>query len=299
METNKKFEGDIVAKPGTVYEYEEITGSVYASGADTKTSFPKLTTVGGYVDASGADTKTSFPKHAKVGGYVDASGADTKTSFPKLTTVGGYVYASGADTKTSFPKLTTVGGYVDASGADTKTSFPKLTTVGGYVDARGAEHVKTNDPSALEMCRKNIFHANLKLGYYYVDGILARLVNRKGKVARVVICGKTAVSYVVEDARGNYSHGVTLAEARSGLMFKLSSRDTSIFKKWTRDTKVSSADAIMAYRAITGACEQGTRHFCEGLGKLPDSLTVGEVIERTNGQYGSKEFSQFFEKAKA
>ena len=79
------------------------------------------------LDARNADTKTAFPKLTTVGGYLDARGADTKTAFPKLTTVGGYLYASGADTKTAFPKLTTVGGYLDASGADTKTAFPKLT----------------------------------------------------------------------------------------------------------------------------------------------------------------------------
>ncbi len=164
--------------------------------------------------------------------------------------------------------------------------------------ARGVQaSVRTNDPSAVETCQKNIFHANLKLGYYYVDGILSRLVNRRGKVARVVICGKTETSYVVEDARGNYSHGATLAEARSGLMFKLSSRDTSSFKKWTHTTKVSLPEAITAYRAITGACEMGTRHFCDGLGKLPESLTIGEAIKITKGQYGAEAFAGFFAEA--
>jgi hypothetical protein len=146
------------------------------------------------------------------------------------------------------------------------------------------------------VARKSIFHANLKLGYYYVDSILARLVNRKGKVARVIICGRTAMSYVVEDGNGNYSHGSTLAEARKGLLFKLSSRDTSVFKKWTLKTTVSLREAIVAYRSITGACEQGTRHFCEGLGKLPERLTVGEAIKMTDGQYGSKAFADFFVK---
>ena len=108
-------QGDLVAKPGTVYQFEQITGSLYASGADTKTAFPKLTTVGGSLDASGADTKTAFPKLTTVGGSLDARGADTKTAFPKLTTVGGYLDARGADTKTAFPKLTTVGSYLYAS----------------------------------------------------------------------------------------------------------------------------------------------------------------------------------------
>ena len=200
-----------------------------------------------------------------------------------------------ADTKTAFPRLQTVGGSVDASGADTKTAFPRLQTVGGSVDASGDKSgIKTNDQSAAETCCRNIFQANLKLGYYFVDGILARIVNRKGRVARVVICGKTAMSYVVEDGNGNYSHGATLAEARGGLIYKLSSRDTSVFKKWKRESVVTLAEMIGAYRAITGACEQGTRHFCEGLGKLPERLTVGEAVELTKGQFGSDAFAKFF-----
>ena len=58
----KTHQGDLIAEAGVVYDYEKITGSLYASGADTKTAFPKLTTVGGSLDASGADTKTAFPK---------------------------------------------------------------------------------------------------------------------------------------------------------------------------------------------------------------------------------------------
>jgi hypothetical protein len=276
MSDDKKiFQGDLTAKPGVIYEYERITGYLHASGADTKTSFPKLTTVGG---------------------SLDARGADTKTSFPKLTTVGGSLYANGADTKTSFPKLTTVGGSLDANGADTKTSFPKLTTVGGSLDARGADtsEIKANARAAPEICRRNIFEANLKIGYYFADGILARLINRKGRVARVIICGKKDRSYVVDDGNGNYSHGATLKEARDGLIYKLSSRDTSIFEKWTRKTTVSLADAIKAYQAITGACESGTRHFCEQSGQLPNKLTIEDAIKRTQGQYGSDSFAKFF-----
>lgn len=52
--------GNLTAEPGKVYEFEEITGSLDVSGADT--TFPKLTTIGGHLNASGADTKASFPK---------------------------------------------------------------------------------------------------------------------------------------------------------------------------------------------------------------------------------------------
>ena len=193
-------------------------------------------------------------------------------------------------------QFTEITGYIDARGADTRTAFPKLASVGGSIDARGDfSHVKTNDPTAAVACRRNIFETNLKIGYYSVDGILAVLINRRGRVARVIIAGKTEISYVVDDGNGNYSHGETLQKAREGLIYKLSSRDTTAFKSWKKTTTVSLADVIKAYRAITGACEQGTRNFCEKLGKLPEKLTINEAIELTKGQYGSQAFAAFFE----
>jgi hypothetical protein len=277
--------GDLVAQPGVVYDFEEVGGYLDASGADTKTAFPKLTSVGGSLDARGADTKTAFPKLTSVGGSLDASGADTKTAFPKLTSVGGSLYASGADTKTAFPKLTSVGGFLYASGADTKTAFPKLTSV--------------NEPGVTERvvaaCRKMLFETFLASGFYFADGILSQLVSRRGRVARVIVCGKRDVSYVVEDGQGNYSHGATLEEVRRGLIYKLTSHDTSEFKAWKATTVVSLADAIKAYRAITGACEAGVRGFVEQVSDLPEKLTVAEVIKRTKGHYGADAFAKFFE----
>lgn len=52
------------------------------------------------------------------------------------------------------------------------------------------------------------------------------------RVARVIVCGKTEMSYVVDDDNGNYSHGKTLKEARESLKFKISNRDTSEFRAW-------------------------------------------------------------------
>ena len=82
--TTKIHVGDLNAQAGVVYDFVEIKGCLHASGADTKTAFPKLTAVGGYLDATGADTKTAFPKLTAVGVCLHASGADTKTAFPRL-----------------------------------------------------------------------------------------------------------------------------------------------------------------------------------------------------------------------
>jgi len=295
-------QGDLVAKPGTVYQFEQITGSLYASGADTKTAFPKLTTVGGSLDASGADTKTAFPKLTTVGGSLDASRADTKTAFPKLTTVGSYLYARGADTKTAFPKLTTVGGSLDASGADTKTAFPKLTTVGGYLDASGAD-TKTAFPkltkkdagdSAKNFCRAALVAALSLHGFTLEDGILARVISSRGGVKRVRIVGQAKISYIVQ-RDGHTAHGATLSEARADLLLKMGNRDTTPYRNWTTETKASLQEMIVAYRTITGACQQGVSHFLTSK-NYKGKLSVQFVINETQGRYGHETFKKFFTK---
>ena len=56
---------------------------------------------------------------------------------------------------------------------------------------------------------------------------------------------------------------------------------------------VSKADAIRAYRTITGACEEGTKAWVEAR-QTPEALTVFSLIELTRGAYGSAQFEKFF-----
>ena len=212
------------------------------------------------------------------------------------TKVTGSIYASGADTRAAFPKLTSVGGSIDASGADTKAAFPKLTSVGGYIDASGAESVKQNDSDGarrcVERCRSALFSAFAAAGFSFADGVLARIVSQRGPVSRVVICGKTEISYLVTDGEA-WSHGKTLVEARDGLLYKIGKRDPSEFKGWALDRVVSRHDAIRAYRVITGACEGGVRAWMEQR-QTPEFLTVREIIVLTKGAYGADSFAKFF-----
>ena len=271
---NEVFEGDITVKSGVVYSYTKITGSINARGADTKTAFPRLQSVGGYVDAS----------------------ANAKLSLPVCTSVGGYVYAS-ANAKLSLPVCTSIGGSVDAS-ANAKLSLPVCTSIGGYVYAReNAElslpkNFKQNDPTALQRCRAILLSTFADAGFSFADGILARIVSKRGPVSRVVLCGHTEVSYLLTDGE-SFSHGKTLAEARDGLLYKIGSRDTTEFKAWKMDREVSKRDAIRAYRTITGACETGTRAWMEQH-EIPEKITVKGIIDLTKGAYGSESFRNFF-----
>ena len=297
---NATHHGNLIAKPGTVYQFEQITGSLDARGADTKTAFPKLTTVGGGLDASGAYTKTAFPKLTTVGGYLYARGADTKTAFPKLTTIGGYLDARGADTKTAFPKLTTIGGSLYASGADTKTAFPKLTTIGGSLYASGADTKtafpkltkKNADDSARAFCRAALASALSLHNLTLEDGILARVIGCRGGVKRVRIVGQAKISYIVQ-REGYTAHGATLGEARADLLLKMGNRDTTPYQNWTTETKASLQEMIIAYRTITGACQRGVSHFLTSK-NYKGKLSVQFVINETQGRYGHDTFKSFF-----
>ena len=127
--------------------------------------------------------------------------------------------------------------------------------------------------------------------YRIFDGIFCEVLEHKRNVYKVKIIDK--ISYVVSNGEF-YSHGETIKEAKESLIYKLSNRDCSEYKKWTLDTPITKEQAIKSYRAITGACEFGTRHFVESLDKKPRKLTPRKVIALTAGQYGSDKYREFF-----
>jgi hypothetical protein len=245
-----------------------------------------LTAVGEHVIVED-DCNTSFPSLIAVGRFIDASGADTRSSFPRLTSADS-IYVDGADTRACFPRLTSAR-YIDARGADTRESFPRLTminTFDGNIDISKVQIVSE------AKCRELLEAAFLRSGYSFADNILAKIIEQKGKVAHIQICGKRDISYLVTDGKA-YSHGATLNEARDGLLYKISSRDPSEFRSWTLNKVVSKRDAIRAYRVITGACEGGVREWMDGK-EIPESLRVSEIIALTKGAYGSEVFAKFF-----
>ena len=192
--------------------------------------------------------------------------------------VTGYIYAQNSEAK--FPNLTSVGGYIDAR--EYKGEFPK--------------NVKQNDIKAKTKCRKSLDKSFEKSGHSFADNILSAIVQKRGNVCRVKICGKTTISYLVTQGEA-YSHGATLSEARNGLMFKISKRDTSEFKSWTLDKIISKREAIRSYRMITGACEQGVRQWVSQR-ETPNKISVGNVIKLTEGEYGYDAYAKFFQEVK-
>jgi hypothetical protein len=212
-----------------------------------------------------------------------------------LQTVGGNVYVHGS---AKLDALQTVGGNVYVHGS-AKLDAPALQTVGGNVSVYDsakldAPNLKEKDtPEARAKAKAALDGALKEKGMVLADGILSHIIHERGNVTITHRVASDKREYLVRDGEHS-AHGETLAEAMADLKYKRSSRDTSQFKAWTRETEVSLEDAILAYRSITGACAAGVRGFCEGR-ELPERLTVARAITETRGQYGADEFAKFFE----
>lgn len=133
------------------------------------------------------------------------------------------------------------------------------------------------------------------------DNILSEIIyTRKGKgciVYKVKNHGSEKETYLIF-RDGIFSHGETVKKAKEGLIYKISDRDTSKYENYTKETIVSIEEAIKMYRAITGACEEGTRYFVENHKNLPKKATIEEVIKITEGQYNHESLVKFFENKK-
>ena len=127
-----------------------------------------------------------------------------------------------------------------------------------------------------------------------MDGIFSKVVSQKGNVWKVRAIGKQDVTYLVTDGQGRWSHGDTLQAARDDLIYKIGNRDTSRYADMTMESVLPFAEAIEAYRVITGACAAGTRHFVQSLASVKDAYSIREICELTKGQYGAERFRAFF-----
>lgn len=182
--------------------------------------------------------------------------------------------------KNDYSKLEKVTGYVDISENATLQA-DALTSIGGYVDIS-------------EKTKKINFESFLKNGYLYADNILAKIIEKKKNVYKIKICGQTNVSYCIQDGE-DFSHGDTIKEAKDGLLYKISNRDTSKYKNYNLKTILTLKESIGMYRVITGACESGTRYFVETVLKdKKEKYTVQEVINLTRGQYNHEKLVEFF-----
>ena len=212
-----------------------------------------------------------------------------------LTTIGGNLYVYG-QASLQADALTTIGGdlYVNSQAS---LQADALTTIGGdlYVNSPASLNAPKLDRNK-KITRKQLARHFEKKGFVFADGILQKKISKKQVGSLTIYKTKKLASdesgYVVFDGE-NYSHGKTIKQAKDDLIFKLTSRDTSEFKKWKVTDKKPIKDLVMAYRSITGACEFGVKQFVSQNVKKT-KYSVKEVIELTKGQYGSDKFKGFF-----
>ena len=115
------------------------------------------------------------------------------------------------------------------------------------------------------------------------------VISHKGKVKKIRYENGNE-GYVVTNGQVS-AHGKTIKEARDDLAFKLMSRDVEQFKNMPMSTKKTADEWALVYRAITGACRQGTEQFMKSR-KLKDSYTLKEILKETEGAYGFDKFKE-------
>ena len=216
--------------------------------------------------------------------------------YPYTEITGNVSADSVKDFRATFPHLKKAGGYLYLRGLTSLPANAKLTAGGGlYLSGlTSPTNHRGNNPIARGIAREAVMAAFAAIGYSFADNVLAKIVQTRGAVSRVVICGKSEASYLVTDGEA-WSHGKTLKEARDGLMFKIGKRDKTEFAAWKLDKVVSKRDAIRAYRTITGACEGGVRSWLDAR-QTPEKITVQGIVEITKGAYGADAFKAFFSK---
>ena len=131
--------------------------------------------------------------------------------------------------------------------------------------------------------------------YIKCDGILTEVISKKGNVYRVKKLEDTVVSYLVTDGHGKWSHGETLKEARDDLIFKIGDVDKSKFENLQLSDSLSFAECIECYRVVTGACSFGVKNFlARKIKRRKKSYKISEIVDLTEGEYGSDIFMEFF-----
>lgn len=131
--------------------------------------------------------------------------------------------------------------------------------------------------------------------YISVDGVFTEVIGHRGNVWRVKKLYSDKVFYLVSDGNGKYAHGNTLKEAKHDLLYKLDVRNKDDFADLTLESEISFEDAIICYRVITGACSLGVNEYIEErIGERFETESIKNIIKRTEGEYGNKEFAEFF-----
>ena len=183
------------------------------------------------------------------------------------------------------------GGSLDLENCTNITALPEGLTVGGSLYLQGTN---ITDTSKVNRNFPEVIYKENK--FLWCDGILTH-IKRKRKFGKFTFFyGKIKGKNVIFDGQ-NYAHCKDFKAGVIDLEFKAAKdRGAEQYKGLTLDSVVKYEDAVIMYRVITGACQQGTQSFLDGLREIKDEYTVREIIQITSGHYGSGVFKSFFDK---
>ena len=130
--------------------------------------------------------------------------------------------------------------------------------------------------------------------FIFCDGILTHIKKERKFGKFTFFYGKIKGKSVIFDGE-NYAHCKDFKSGVIDLEFKAAkNRGSEQYEGLTLDSVVKYEDAIVMYRVITGACQQGTQSFIDSLREIKNEYTIREIVELTKGRYGSSVFSDFF-----
>lgn len=180
-----------------------------------------------------------------------------------------------------------IGSSLDLRGTQI-TALPDNLTVGGSLDLEGTQinrkeyNISVDFGFALRI--KKLTNA---------DGIWARIISEKGRLAKVKIFGKRKVSYLATSEDGkHHAHGETAKKALEELAFKTANRDVSQYRNMPLDTLKTPNEWAIVYHVVTGACRQGCKIFMAQKGRLKEQYSLSEILEETKGAFGHDKFKE-------
>lgn len=235
---------------------------------------------------------------------------DTKfTELPDNLTIPGRLVLNDSNIK-ELPSNLTVGECLEIRGLNL-SSLPDNLTVGGYIyysDLKEKVLSKVNKIFSPEQHKKihdlqnmALFWERNGVSYIKVNGIFSVIDSHHGNVYKVHELGKEVKPfYFMTDGDNHWVHGETIREAKAQLIYKLSDKDASRYKKLSLNDTLSYEEAIVAYRIITNSLDIWVRDFVKN--SLPFSrknkYTIKEIINFAKDGYRGETFAKFFKKSK-
>ena len=278
-------------------DYAKIGSSGYSAQIGSSGDYAKIGSSGDYakIGSSGYSAKIgSSGDYAKIGSSGDYAQIGSSGDYAKIGSSG---YSAKIDSSGDKAVISAIGFL-----STVKAKIGSWITLAEYKynkDHWEVDFVKTEyvDGKKIKDGQFYCLYDHEFHEYAEFDSIKSVILSKRRNVYKTVLfddfnSGK--ITYVIEKD-GVYSHGDTIKDAKESFIYKISNRDTSAYENYTKDTFVSFEEAIKMYRAITGACEAGTRYFVSGLKELKPNYTITEIIKLTEGQFGATKFKDFFE----